>query len=110
MAAPESTTPLNIGRDDDMVVFGKYQLFPNLGLLMKEGVRLELGERAMAVLIHLVSMAGQVVSKDQLLEKVWPQEVVEENNLQAQISSPSQHSALSLSKLMRWIALPTAIE
>jgi len=87
MAAPESATPLNIGRDDDMVVFGKYQLFPNLGLLMKDGVRLELGERAMSVLIHLVSMAGQVVSKDQLLEKVWPQEVVEENNLQAQISS-----------------------
>lgn len=70
-----------------MVVFGRYQLFPDLGLLMREGVRLEPGERAMAVLKLLVSLAGQVVSKEQLLETVWPKEIVEENNLQAQISA-----------------------
>ncbi len=70
-----------------MIVFGRYQLFPNLGLLMREGMHLEPGERAMAVLKLLVSLAGQVVSKEQLLETVWPKEIVEENNLQAQISA-----------------------
>ncbi|VEB97666.1 invasion protein regulator [Cedecea lapagei] len=70
-----------------MVVFGRYQLFPDLGLLMRDGVRLEPGERAMAVLKLLVSEAGQVVAKETLLETVWPKEIVEENNLQAQISA-----------------------
>jgi predicted ATPase/DNA-binding winged helix-turn-helix (wHTH) protein len=74
-------------RDDDMVVFGRYQLFPDLGLLLRDGVRLEPGERAMAVLKLLVSEAGQVVAKETLLETVWPKEIVEENNLQAQISA-----------------------
>lgn len=70
-----------------MVVFGRYQLFPDLGLLLRDGVRLEPGERAMAVLRLLVSEAGQVVAKETLLATVWPKEVVEENNLQAQISA-----------------------
>ena len=74
-------------RDDDMVAFGRYQLFPRLRLLLREGVRLELGERALDVLVQLVSMAGQVVSKDSLLSRIWSKGVVEENSLQAQISS-----------------------
>lgn len=74
-------------RDDDMVAFGRYQLFPHLRLLLRDGVRLELGERALDVLVQLVGAAGQVVSKDSLLSRIWSKEVVEENNLQAQISS-----------------------
>ncbi|MBH1449347.1 winged helix-turn-helix domain-containing protein [Stenotrophomonas maltophilia] len=74
-------------RDDDMVAFGRYQLFPRLRFLMRDGVRLELGDRALDVLVQLVSAAGQVVSKDALLSEIWSKEVVEENSLQAQISS-----------------------
>lgn len=74
-------------RDDDMVAFGRYQLFPRLRLLLRDGLRLELGERALEVLVQLVGTAGQVVSKDALLSRIWSKEVVEENSLQAQISS-----------------------
>jgi predicted ATPase/DNA-binding winged helix-turn-helix (wHTH) protein len=74
-------------RDDDMVAFGRYQLFPRLRLLLRDGVRLDLGERALEVLVQLVSAAGQVVSKDSLLSRIWSKGVVEENILQAQISS-----------------------
>jgi predicted ATPase/DNA-binding winged helix-turn-helix (wHTH) protein len=74
-------------RDDDMVAFGRYQLFPRLRLLLKDGVRLDVGERALEVLVQLVSTAGQVVSKDALLARIWSKDVIEENNLQAQISS-----------------------
>lgn len=74
-------------RDDDMVAFGRYQLFPRLRLLLREGVRLELGDRALDVLVQLVGVAGQVVSKDALLSRIWSKGVVEENSLQAQISS-----------------------
>lgn len=74
-------------RDDDMVAFGPYQLFPRLRLLLKEGVRLKLGDRALDVLIQLVGAAGKPLSKDALLARIWPKEAVEENSLQAQISS-----------------------
>ncbi|ATF92599.1 ATP-binding protein [Cedecea neteri] len=84
---PADETQPRSERDDDMVVFGRYQLFPDLGLLLRDGVRLEPGERAMAVLRLLVSEAGQVVTKETLLATVWPKEIVEENNLQAQISA-----------------------
>lgn len=92
MPADNPEYPLNrphpsAERDDDMLAFGQYQLLPKLGVLMKEGIRLPLGERAIAVLIELVDVAGSVLSKEQLLARVWPQEIVEENNLQAQISS-----------------------
>src|ERR1700744_6414015 len=74
-------------RDDDMVAFGRYQLFPRLRLLLRDGVRLDVGERSLDVLVQLVSTAGQVVSKDLLLSRIWAKEVIEENSLQAQISS-----------------------
>jgi predicted ATPase/DNA-binding winged helix-turn-helix (wHTH) protein len=62
-------------------------LFPRLRLLLRDGVRLDVGERALEVLVQLVSTAGQVVSKDSLLSRIWSKEVIEENSLQAQISS-----------------------
>ena len=74
-------------RDDDMVAFGRYQLFPRLRLLLKDGVRLDVGERALDVLVQLISTAGEVVSKDSLLSRIWSKGVIEENSLQAQISS-----------------------
>jgi predicted ATPase/DNA-binding winged helix-turn-helix (wHTH) protein len=74
-------------RDDDIVAFGRYQLLPSLRLLLRDGIRIDVGERAVEVLSVLVASPGEVVSKDALLSRVWPQEVVEENNLQAQISA-----------------------
>jgi TolB-like protein/Flp pilus assembly protein TadD len=38
-------------------------------------------------LLALTQRAGELVSKDHLIEQVWPDTVVEENNLQAQISA-----------------------
>lgn len=86
---PRHERPLQspASRDDDMVAFGRYQLFPRLRLLLKDGVRLDVGERALDVLVQLVSTAGQVVSKDSLLSRIWSKGVIEENSLQAQISS-----------------------
>ncbi|CAM3606883.1 OmpR/PhoB-type domain-containing protein [Bordetella sputigena] len=74
-------------RDDDMVAFGRYQLFPHLRLLLKDGVRLDVGERALDVLAQLLGTPGQLVSKDALLSRIWPRGVIEENSLQAQVSS-----------------------
>lgn len=82
-----SAPPTPDVRDDDVVAFGRYQLLPGLRLLLRDGLRLDVGERAVDVLSALVARPGEVASKDALLSRVWPREVVEENNLQAQISA-----------------------
>ena len=46
-----------------------------------------LGPRAFDLLVALVERAGQLVTKETLLDRVWPELVVEENNLQVQISA-----------------------
>ena len=43
--------------------------------------------RAFDVLMTLIEARGAVVSKDELIERVWPGRIVEENNLQAQVSA-----------------------
>jgi len=45
------------------------------------------GARAFDLLVVLVERAGQLVAKNDLLTSVWPGLVVEENNLQVQISA-----------------------
>jgi DNA-binding winged helix-turn-helix (wHTH) protein len=74
-------------RDDEGVDFGRYRIFPRLRLLLRDGVKINIGTRAFDVLWVLVQANGGLVSKDQLLDTVWSRVVVEENNLQAQMSA-----------------------
>lgn len=74
-------------QDDRAIAFGRYRLFPQLRLLLHEGNKVELGGRAFDVLHVLLDARGQVVTKDELILKVWSGAVVEENNLQAQMSA-----------------------
>src|SRR5436853_204100 len=67
--------------------FGPFELQPNQRRLLNDGHPVELGHRAIDVLLALVERAGQLVTKDQLLGLVWPGVVVEENNLQVQVSA-----------------------
>ena len=67
--------------------FGRFELQPNQRRLLNDGHPVELGHRAFDVLSALVERAGQLVTKDQLLGLVWPGVVVEENNLQVQVSA-----------------------
>src|SRR5258706_4239753 len=67
--------------------FGRFELQPNQRRLLNDGHPVELGHRAIDVLLALVERAGELVDKDQLLGLVWPGVVVEENNLQVQVSA-----------------------
>jgi predicted ATPase/DNA-binding winged helix-turn-helix (wHTH) protein len=55
--------------------------------VFKEGVALRIGTRAFDILELLIRHQGQLVSKEQILQRVWPDTVVEENNLQVHISA-----------------------
>lgn len=52
-----------------------------------DGQPVALGARAVALLSVLVARHGRLVSKAELLDMVWPGLVVEENNLQVQMSA-----------------------
>src|SRR3984957_1607358 len=69
------------------IEFCRFSVLPQRRELLAEGRPVELGGRAFDVLMVLIEASGAVVSKDALLNRVWPDRVVEENSLQAQISA-----------------------
>ena len=66
--------------------FGRFALQAVERRLLADGEIVSLTPRAFDVLVALVERAGQLVTKNTLLDLVWPGLVVEENNLQVQIS------------------------
>jgi predicted ATPase/DNA-binding winged helix-turn-helix (wHTH) protein len=55
--------------------------------LLVDGEPAKLGARAFDLLVAMIERRERTVSKNELLELVWPGLVVEENNLQVQIST-----------------------
>ncbi len=51
------------------------------------GVPVPLGSRALQIFAVLVESAGQLVAKDELMARVWPGVIVEENTLEVHISA-----------------------
>src|ERR1700692_4338964 len=68
------------------IQFGRCQLFTNRRELFVDGVPVPLGNRAFDVLQMLVEAVGNLVTKDEILCRVWSGIVVEENTLQVQIT------------------------
>jgi len=62
-------------------------LRPRDSQLLVEGRPAQLGGRALEVLCALAERPGELLSKRELMDRVWPGLVVEENNLQVQIST-----------------------
>ncbi len=67
--------------------FGRFELQPNKRRLLASGAPVDVGARAFDLLVVLVERDGHLVTKDELLERVWPKVIVEENTLQAQVSA-----------------------
>ena len=67
-------------------VFGDHVLVPDERALTTAGAPVKLGGRAFDVLLTLVEHRDRTVAKHELLERVWPKLVVEENNLQVQVA------------------------
>lgn len=87
MAAQSPVSTQVVDRDDEGTDFGRYRIFPRLRILTREGNKVEIGPRAIDILWILVRANGELVTKDYLLETVWSGAVIEENNLQAQMSA-----------------------
>jgi predicted ATPase/DNA-binding winged helix-turn-helix (wHTH) protein len=67
--------------------FGRFRLFTRQRELRIGDVTVALGSRAFDVLLILVEAEGELVTKEALLARVWPGAVVEESNIQVQVSA-----------------------
>ncbi len=72
---------------EETLRFGPFQLDLERRKLSRDGQPVRLGNRALDILCVLASARGMVVSKDELMARVWPGFVVEENNIQVHVSA-----------------------
>ena len=72
---------------ESVLCFGRFRLDLARRQLLLDERPLQLGDRALQVLCVLAGAKGALVSKDELMARVWAGQVVEENNLQVQIST-----------------------
>src|SRR5437016_7362516 len=70
-----------------VIEFGRFKVVRHRRELLADGRPVELGGRAFDTLMALIDARGTVLDKDQLMSLVWPDRVVEGNNLPAQIAA-----------------------
>src|SRR5260221_3856644 len=68
------------------ILFGPFRLLPAQRLLLHADKPVRLGSRALDVLIVLVERAGELVCKNELIARVWPDTIVEEGNLKVHVA------------------------
>ena len=71
----------------DAISFGPFRLFAAQRLLLDGDEPVRLGSRAFDILAAMVERAGEVVGKEELIARAWPQTFVEELNLKIQVSA-----------------------
>ncbi len=76
-----------VAKIPDTFSFGRFKVSLSRRELRADGRRAEIGGRAFDVLMALIEARGSVVSKSALMERVWPDRIVEDNNVQIQISA-----------------------
>src|SRR4029453_1733406 len=68
-------------------IFSEFCIDPARRLLTRDGEQIDLSPKAFDLLLALVESRGRILSKDELLNKVWDGQFVEENNLAVQVST-----------------------
>jgi DNA-binding winged helix-turn-helix (wHTH) protein len=65
--------------------FGRFRVLLRQRQLVADGVPIELGTRALDLLLVLLDADGSLITKDELMSRVWRGIVVAEENLKTQI-------------------------
>jgi DNA-binding winged helix-turn-helix (wHTH) protein len=68
------------------LTFGRFTLIPPRQLLLREGVPVRIGSRALDILAVLAQRSGELIAKHELIAKVWPDTFVDESNLKVNVS------------------------
>src|SRR5262249_48015273 len=77
--------PAGAGRSE--ISFGSFRLLPTQFLLLEGDKPVSLGSRALEILIVLLERPGDLVSKEELMTRVWPDVFVEPANLTVHMSA-----------------------
>jgi DNA-binding winged helix-turn-helix (wHTH) protein len=75
------------GLAEKCVSFGPFRLLPTQRLLMEGDKTVQLGSRAFDILLMLVQRAGELVPKEEIIARVWPNTFVAPANLAVHISA-----------------------
>jgi len=70
---------------DTTLEFGRFRISTRRRQLLVDGVPVELGTRAFDILMVLIDADGTLVTKDELLARVWPGIFVDVTNLKVQV-------------------------
>jgi predicted ATPase/DNA-binding winged helix-turn-helix (wHTH) protein len=68
-------------------MFGPFRLLVGRRLLLEGERRVQLGSRALEILIALIGRAGEVVEREELIGYVWPNTIVDEANLRVHVAA-----------------------
>jgi DNA-binding winged helix-turn-helix (wHTH) protein len=89
--APAETLDLGGPADSQAITteisFGSFRLLPAQRLLLDGNKPVRLGSRALDVLIALVERPNELVSKEELMTRVWPRTFVHPANLAVHVSA-----------------------
>jgi DNA-binding winged helix-turn-helix (wHTH) protein len=69
------------------IEFGRFRVLLRRRRLLADGVLVELGTCAFDLLLVLLEADGALVTKEELLNQVWPSVVVSEENLKVHVSA-----------------------
>ncbi len=72
---------------DQTFTFGRFRLQPSQKLLTEDGRPVRIGSRAFDLLVALVQRTGEVLERNELVRRVWPDSVVEDGSLRAHIAA-----------------------
>ena len=79
---PEAMVPTG-----ETIRFGPFRLYPERRVLVDHDTAVHLGNRALDILLLLVERAGEFVTNDEIVARVWPRTVVVEQNLRVHIAA-----------------------
>lgn len=83
--APVKSTPA--ARVSTTLAFGPFVFVPGRRVLLRGDLPLRLGSRALDLLAALVERPGVLMSKRELMSRVWPDTVVEDCNLKVNMAA-----------------------
>jgi DNA-binding winged helix-turn-helix (wHTH) protein len=84
---PQSANGSSPATADAALEFGRFRVLLRQRQLVADGAPVELGTRAFDLLLVLLEADGSLVTKEELLSRVWPGIVVSEENLKVQVSA-----------------------
>jgi DNA-binding winged helix-turn-helix (wHTH) protein len=77
--------PLTHAPVGDTLTFGRFKLIPTRQLLLRDGVPVRIGSRALDILTVLTRRSGELIHKNELIAAVWPDTFVDESNLKVNV-------------------------